>query len=136
MENQIDDSPRVLVIDDDPIIRELMQATLALNGVLVDTTDNARSAISNVLNMEYDVVFTDYRMPIMNGIEFWETVKKKDPSVAKRIIFVTADATNDVIQKFLRHNHIRYLDKPFTRNSLIQALNEVLQSSKSEQTVK
>ena len=79
--------PRVLIVDDDPGIRETMDDILTLEGYLVDTADCGEKAVESCTEEHYDVVLLDIRMPGMNGVETLREIKRIDPEV--RVIMIT-----------------------------------------------
>ena len=70
---------KVLVVDDDPVVGKSFVRVLSQKGYVVITAQNAQEAQKKMQEAEYDVVFTDIRMPGMDGLEFAESVKAKRP---------------------------------------------------------
>jgi CheY-like chemotaxis protein len=70
---------KVLVVDDDPVVGKSFNRVLSQKGYVVVTAGNAQEALSKVQEGEYDVVFTDIKMPGMSGIELAERLKVERP---------------------------------------------------------
>lgn len=70
---------KVLVVDDDPVVGESFNRVLSRKGYAVITAANGDEALSKLQNEQYDVVFTDLRMPGMDGLEVAERVKARQP---------------------------------------------------------
>jgi DNA-binding NtrC family response regulator len=71
--------PQVLVIDDDAVVGRSFDRVLSDKGYEVDTALSGEEGLKDIENTEYDVVFTDIRMPGMDGIEVAERIKAKCP---------------------------------------------------------
>lgn len=123
MTNQI---PRILVLDDEPIILELCVEFLTTEGYKVDIVSNGKEALSLLQKNDYDVVISDMKMPSLSGAEFYKLVNEKYPKVAKRIIFVTGDMLNLETKAFLESTNNPYLIKPFKLNELRNIIKEVI----------
>ena len=70
---------KVLVVDDDPVVGKSFNRVLASKGYAVITAANGEEALAKLQSEDYDVVFTDLRMPGMNGLEVAERVKARQP---------------------------------------------------------
>src|ERR1035438_10733950 len=79
---------KILVVDDEEIIRESLSFILRKEGYEVDEAENGRVAQSKLLEGKYDIVVTDLEMPQMRGIELLEEIKKLD--IHTSIIIITA----------------------------------------------
>jgi CheY-like chemotaxis protein len=103
----------VLVIDDEPSIRQLLEATLAADGHEVETVSDATSGLERLAARDFDLIITDVKMPGIDGIEFYRRVQAWDAKVASRIIFTTGDTVNPTTRNFLESSGNPYLPKPF-----------------------
>ena len=112
----------VIVVDDEPVILELVKEILTKDGHSVDTAENGKAALKLIKERQYDLLISDVKMPDMSGIELLNKVKKADPELAKRVIITTGDsAGEDVVKK-----GFGYLPKPFTVENLNKAVAEAL----------
>src|SRR5512133_540561 len=70
---------KVLVVDDDAVVGKSFNRVLSSKGYVVTTAQNAHEALKQIREQEFDVVFTDIKMPGMDGVELAERVKASRP---------------------------------------------------------
>jgi len=109
---------RILIVDDEPAIRLLCQRVLAGEEFDVDTASNGREAKSMISKREYDVCLIDIKMPLMNGRELYEFLRKMYPGIVSRVIFTTGSAIGEDTERFLQSSGRPVLRKPFTPEEL------------------
>jgi CheY-like chemotaxis protein len=80
---------RVLVVDDDPLIREVMTTVLTYSGYSVETAENGQQALERVGADATSVVLMDLQMPVMDGLTFLWVARRKGIQVP--IVFVTGE---------------------------------------------
>ncbi len=80
---------RVLVVEDEKAISELCRRVLVSEGFEVDAAANGKVAQDMIEKQPYDLCLLDIRLPLMNGKELYQWLKKKHPKVANRVIFAT-----------------------------------------------
>jgi signal transduction histidine kinase len=114
---------RVLVVDDEPIVREVVADMLADLGCKVTVADNGRAALELIERDAPTALVLDFAMPDMNGAEVAEAALRLHPTI--RIVFATGFAKSDAIEAVLGDRAI-VLRKPFSPNSLAQALQAAL----------
>jgi two-component system NtrC family sensor kinase len=117
---------RVLVVDDEPHIRDYMRATLAAWGHQVDVATDGDDALARALAGGYDVIVTDVRMPRLGGRELYERLLKEAPAAAARVVFATGDTVRDDTMKFLERCGRPFLHKPFKLAELRSVLAAAL----------
>ena len=86
---------KVLVVDDDPVVGKSFDRVLSEKGYAVITARDGQEALSKIAAEDYDVVFTDIKMPGMNGLEVAERVKAKRPWIPVVIITGYGTAPNE-----------------------------------------
>jgi CheY-like chemotaxis protein len=84
---------KVLVVDDDPVISKSFNRVLAGKGYIVVSAENGQEALNKVAKEEYDAVFTDIRMPGMDGIEVAEQLRAKQPWIP--VVIITGYGSSD-----------------------------------------
>ena len=126
----------VLVIEDEPLICRVCVKTLTNEGFLVDVATNGLVAMQMADAKEYDLYFSDIRTPEMNGMEFYEYLKRKKPGLAERVIFSTGDVLSPDVKSFLSENRNPFLAKPFTPSELRTVVNQASASLPSGQPLK
>jgi CheY-like chemotaxis protein len=105
---------KILVVDDEPGVRALLEKVLTQSGHSVDTIGDASEALDKLgAGVIYDVILIDVRMPGMNGTEMYSRILEKMPEMKNKIIFITGDVMGADIKVFLTQNKLPYLAKPF-----------------------
>jgi len=119
---------RILVIDDEPAIRELCQRVLTEEGFEVDTASNGEIAQSMISKREYDLYFMDIKMPLMDGKDLYEWLQKTYPHCAGRVVFTTGSAIGQETESFLESTGRPVLRKPFNTEELKTIIREHLKA--------
>jgi PAS domain S-box-containing protein len=127
----IEESPkvakaRILVIDDEPVIREFISQVLGEQGHTVETVDNAASALKMVKSKRYRLILLDIKMPGMSGVELYKQFQKIAPSLTKRVVFITGDVMGKRTIAFIEKTKTPYVMKPFDARELKTQLNRIL----------
>lgn len=117
---------RILVIDDERAVRDLISDALSIEGHEVVTAENGKDGLDLIGQYRFDLIFCDLRMPEMDGQALYEEVQRDHPQVLKRIVFVTAQAHSADYGLFLRTTGIPVIEKPFTLSQLRQAVGKVV----------
>ncbi len=120
---------RVLVVDDEPAILELLADMLAPAGHDVITAQSAAEALAHLDRGRIDCIVCDVRMPEIDGRGFVERVARRDADLARRVVFTTGDVFSDDIADFVSKHGIRCVEKPFTASSVLGAIDDVLGST-------
>lgn len=115
-------SKRVLVVDDEAIVRISCQRTLEPAGYSVRTAEDATEALDMLAAEGFDIIMTDLKMPNMDGLQFIQRARKLRPEAC--ILLVTGFATDDAQQEAAVHG-VSYLEKPFTPAMLLKKLSEM-----------
>ena len=118
-------SDRALVVDDDPIIGQVVSEALTRLGFAVDAVESPIEAIGIYKQHHHDLVVSDWKMPEMNGIELVALFKQSDPQLAA-ILMTGYGSTETVIDAFTRGKINYYLDKPFKIQQLLEVASAAL----------
>ncbi len=117
---------RVLVVDDEPSIRQMVATLLSLEGFQVDTAADGRAALQRVLESPPDLVVSDMRMPHMTGSELLTAIRA-NPQLSKlRFVILAGLSDIDATSAQARSLADACISKPFTRESLLDTLRSVL----------
>jgi two-component system NtrC family sensor kinase len=116
----------VMVLDDEKSVAEMVCEMLMVLGHEPVQCLSPNIAIKMLDERRFDLIISDFRMPIMNGEEFYRQVLEKLPELAHRIIFLTGDVVNPDTQRFLRSTGNPHLSKPFQLNHLEAAVFDAL----------
>ena len=116
----------ILVVDDEPCIRGLLEDTLSEAGYEVDSAQSGEVALERFQETRYHVVLLDLTMPGMGGIEVLERIREIDDSVL--FIVVTADCDTDALLESMRKRVVDYLTKPFLISTLLDSVSSACQA--------
>jgi len=115
---------KVLVIDDEDIVRISCSRTLAPVGFEVRLARNGVEGLKILEEGPFDLVLTDLKMPDMDGIEVLRRIKEGWPAV--EVIIITGYQTVDTAVKSIKLGAFDYIEKPFTPDALITAVSKAL----------
>ena len=116
---------RILVVDDERSMRELLQIVLRREGHQVLLAEDGRSAVAALEREPVDVLISDIKMPGMSGVDVLREAKRVDPDIVG--IMVTAYATTDTAVEALRLGAYDYLTKPFDVEELKAKVRNALE---------
>lgn len=115
---------RVLVIDDEPDIRETLDTVLSWEGYEVDTAECGEAAIEQAKGGEFDLAITDLRMPGMGGDETVATLKRMKPDLA--IIVTTGYASDEAAVRCEREGALGIIRKPVEIDALLELVERAI----------
>lgn len=115
---------RILVVDDEPIIADVLTAILGDEGN-IDIAVNGEDALKKLGNAYYAAIVTDIDMPVMTGIEFYREASERYPNVKGRFLFFTG-ALDEERVSFFKQNNIKYLRKPSMMSDIKKAIVDIL----------
>src|SRR5450759_4894299 len=115
---------RILAVDDESIILDSFRKILVVAGYSIDTVEKGREALGLILKRDYDFVFTDLKMPEMDGLEVTKAVKHLRPDID--VIVITGYASIETAVETMKYGAMDYVQKPFTEDELIDFFNKCL----------
>jgi DNA-binding NtrC family response regulator len=121
-------SERILVVDDELFVRELLMEFLSSQGYEVSLADTGESAVKAVESQPVDVVLLDLKMPGIDGIETLKQIKEIDPTALA--IIMTGYPTIESSIEALRSGAYDYVVKPFKLNELKSCVEKALEEHK------
>src|SRR5512143_73223 len=116
---------RILIVDDEQSMRELLSIMLRKEGFDVVAAANGESAIKAIQSDIYDLVITDIRMPQIDGIELLRTVKEVSPETV--VIVITAFATTETAVDAMKLGAYDYITKPFKNEEIKLIVHKALE---------
>ncbi len=125
----------ILVLDDEKSIAEMLGEMLGLLGYTPTISNLPVHALELLEDREFDLIISDFRMPGLNGRQFYELVAQKKPAQARRVIFLTGDVVNEDTLEFLKSTGNPHIAKPFNLTSVRKTVEEVIQSNRSSDPV-
>jgi len=117
---------RVLLVEDDRVVGDLLAEFLSLDGHQVDRAANGREALDLVRRREYALIVSDVRMPYVDGPALYRELASASPHLARRMLFVTGDVIRPETRRFLEESRLLFLEKPFGIGEFLVAIHGVL----------
>jgi CheY-like chemotaxis protein len=109
---------RILCVDDEDVVLDSFRKILVLDGYSVDTVSSGQEAMNLIKSHHYDFVFTDLKMPVMDGVEVTKNVKHLRPDID--VIIITGYATVETAVNCMKLGAMDYVQKPFTEDELLE----------------
>ena len=124
---------KILIVDDEEAIREMISVALELAGFSWIQADNSQTAHELVIDERPDLVLLDWMLPGVSGIELARRLKRDDATAETPIIMLTAKGEEDNKIQGLDVGTDDYITKPFSTRELISRINAVLRRTGSAQ---
>jgi two-component system phosphate regulon response regulator PhoB len=105
--------PRVLVVDDDPDIRDVVSVMLEAVGLAVVTVESAEDALERITAAPFDLIVLDWNLPKMTGLELCRTVRRHPTLAELPVLFLTANASSQDMVEAFAGGADDYVVKPF-----------------------
>lgn len=118
----------VLIVDDEKVIREVLARSVLREGYSVDQATDGRDALDKMALSSFDIVLTDIKMPIMDGMELLKKVKAQYPETS--VIVITAYADSHTPADTPEAGPDMYISKPFKSFEIAEALHAVIAKRK------
>jgi len=115
----------LLVVDDEPDIRDLLKKYLELERYTVDLAVDGNEAWRKLRTMSYDCILLDLKMPQMSGPELYELLRDFSPSLANKVVFITGDTANPASLDFISETGNFFITKPFRLEDLLERVNDL-----------
>ncbi len=115
---------RILCVDDEEVILDSFRKILVLDGYSVDTVQTGQEALGLLQTHHYDFVFTDLKMPTMDGVDVTKAVKHMRPDID--VVIITGYATVETAVECMKHGALDYVQKPFTEDELLAFVKKSL----------
>lgn len=119
-----DAADKILVIDDEAIIREGLRQTLSLEGYQVELAENGRVGLEKLQKNDFSAVISDLKMPHMDGFEVLKTIQVLQPEIP--VIIITGFATVDSAVDAMKNGAADYLTKPFIPDQIIDKVQTAI----------
>jgi len=122
-----------LIVEDDDNIRDLYENLIRkrYGNVHVDQVANGRDALKKVRTLDYTVIIIDLGVPLLNGKEFYEILKKEMPVLAERTVFISGNIYLPEYE-FIFEDSRPHLSKPFKPKALYTVLSYTIQREEEE----
>lgn len=116
---------RILVVDDEPLIRESLYEILRIEGFRAQMAQSGEEALEIIRNNPVDIIVTDMKLPKMNGLELLHEVKKEHPQT--EIIFITGYGTIETAVEAMRKGAADYITKPINDQEIKIIISKIVE---------
>jgi len=120
----------ILVVDDEPEIRDALAEILEGAQHRVVTANSGREALERMAVERYDVILTDIRMPDLDGRALYREIERRWPGQTSRVIFVTGDTLATALREFVDESGRPVIEKPFLPSEVRRVVAELARSER------
>jgi DNA-binding NtrC family response regulator len=124
---------RVLIVDDEAMIRDVLSFAFEENGLIVAETEDGEGALKWIKKEKFDLLVVDKNLPGINGLEVIQQAKKLNPKVGT--LLMTGYASRQSAEKAMTLGVDDYLIKPFDMDEMVQKVDEILGSKKRKKEI-
>ncbi len=117
----------VLIVDDHPGVRGALRAIIESRGYFCDEVPDGAAALSRLETGRFDLVITDYQMPVMNGLQLLESLSARRGCLAQPIIFHTASPDESLARRALDAGAYRVLAKPSSPTEVLSTVEQAME---------
>lgn len=126
-----DTKPRVLIVEDHPLIAELVETRLRIEGMTPVKCPGGREALALIGHEAFDVAILDIMMPDVDGYQVLQQIRANASTATLPVIFLTAKSTPADIEKGLAMGANYYITKPFSGADLVRKVRLCLEERKA-----
>jgi CheY-like chemotaxis protein len=125
----LDKNVKILIVEDEPELREMLGEILEGIGVQVSSAENGLLGLEKIASFKPTVILSDINMPVMTGIAMLENIRMN--GIDTPVIFLTAFADQEFLVKALRFGAFDFLNKPFDFKKLVSVIEEAAAYSRA-----
>ena len=128
----------ILVVDDSLTMRSVIKKTIRASGFKAGqllNASNGKEALDILKEEWIDLVFTDYNMPGMNGMELIVEMKKDELLKAVPVVMITTEGSRQRVNEFMEKGAVAYIKKPFTPEEIRHKLKLIIGDSEDEEGI-
>ncbi len=120
------EAPRVLLVDDDPVIVRLLEVNFRLGGFQVESAFRGEEAIEKAQALHPDAIVLDVMMPGLDGYEVCGRLRQDPELAGTPVVFLTARAQEDDVAKGYALGVVEYVTKPFDPEALVEIVRAAI----------
>lgn len=120
---------KILIVDDEPNVVELVDYNLKLNGFTTDTAFDGRTAMQKIKEGSYDLVILDQMLPLVSGIEVLKSIREHKDLNTTPVLMLTAKSEEGDVVQALNFGADDYITKPFRVHEMIARVKSILRRS-------
>jgi two-component system, NtrC family, response regulator HydG len=124
---------RILIVDDEPVVRDSLGKWMKEEGFTVKTVGSAQEALNDFRPQSWDVALLDIKMPGIDGIELQQRLHEADPDLI--VIVMTGYASVETAVQALKQGAYDYICKPFEPDELVHTINNALEHRRAKKEV-
>jgi len=117
---------RVLIVDDEPSILDLLTEMLSSEGMAVATAQDGEEALARIAEQPFDVIISDFRMPRMTGRELYNAACERTPGIGRRFVFISGEMDPVTKREFILETGVPVISKPFRAEVVKRVVRETL----------
>ena len=121
---------KILVVEDNSDVRELIRDTLSADGYRVTSADDGLHGLACFKKEKFDLLILDYNMPRMSGLELLGLIRTLPEGRKQAVIMLSAERMLDPIYQAYDHGIVEWITKPFTAGALLQKVGAHLKAPK------
>jgi len=122
-------APRILVVDDDPVMRRLIAVILESKDYQVQLASSVANALEAIVQQQPDVVCCDLMMPEVSGLALLEQVRDNPKLAGVPVIVISATGEEEMIQQAQALGAFAHLAKPFSKTALLALVESALEAT-------
>ncbi|MGK0407276.1 MAG: two-component system response regulator VicR [Roseivirga sp.] len=122
------DRPKILIVDDEPLIRDALAFKLTKDGYDVDTAEDGEKAIQKIESEEYHIIISDIMMPFISGFELVKILKERGTDAP--VLMLTSLNSETAVLKAFDLGADDFMTKPFSPNELSVRIKKLLKNAK------
>jgi response regulator RpfG family c-di-GMP phosphodiesterase len=123
-----DERPRVLIVDDEKFIRDILADFLGMEGYIVRTAEDGAAALEELCNAHYDLIISDLKMPRMGGIELLDAIGTAAPNALT--VIMTGFGTVETAIDAMKRGAYDYILKPFKVEEVIRVVQRGIEKQR------
>jgi two-component system, NtrC family, C4-dicarboxylate transport response regulator DctD len=120
-----DSNNKIMVVDDDSYLLTAIDQTLTMHGYHVNSFDKPGDALESLSSCTYLAVIADVKMPLMDGLDFLQRIKEKDPDLP--VILITGHGDVDMAVVAMKKGAYDFLEKPVDEDVLLSSLSRAVE---------
>ena len=118
--------PRILVVDDDEVLLDIVAIALRDEGYLVTVAKDGEEALHVLFEESVSVVLSDIQMPNLSGLDLLSKMRSSDMGI--RVILMTGESSESLFDRALYEGAFNFIQKPFQKETLIEIVQEAFES--------
>lgn len=116
---------KILVVDDNKDIADMIKITLELSGYQCTTAYSGKDCLQLLSQNDFDLLLLDIAMPDITGVDILKTVKSDSALSKNKVVFITASSpTEDIIDNLMKQGALEVIKKPVTEDKLLKTITK------------